>query len=456
MLWHADCAAHDEPMSISKLLIGMPLMSRTQSAKVAVDHNALGVDHLRTRYIATRQMTEQLARPLSPEDCQIQSMPDCSPTKWHLAHTTWFFETFVLATSIPGFKSFDPSFNFLFNSYYNAIGDRLARPNRGLITRPTGEEVYAYRASVDRAIESFLDSARTTLDRDVAAVIELGINHEQQHQELLLTDIKHALAQNPLRPSYHQAVKQPSSSPTRAMQWLPHAAGLEWVGHDGRGFAFDNEGPRHRVYLEDYQLGSRPITCGEFLAFIEDGGYTRPEFWLSDGWNVVKTQKWDAPLYWEKSDDAYWIMTLGGFRRLSDSEPVCHVSFYEADAYARWAGARLPTEFEWENAACDRELAGNFLENGEFHPRAAVDGTSFAQCFGDVWEWTQSAYTPYPGLRPASGALGEYNAKFMCNQLVLRGGSCATPASHIRATYRNFFPPEARWQFTGVRLAKDA
>ena len=383
-------------------------------------------------------------------------MPDCSPTKWHLAHTSWFFETFVLATSIPGFKSFDPSFNFLFNSYYNAVGDRIARPNRGLITRPTIYEVYSYRASVDRAIESFLDSAESALDPDVAAGIELGINHEQQHQELIVTDIKHALAQNPLRPSYRDGVASGSTGSASAMQWSFQPGGLEWIGHDGREFAFDNEGPRHRVFLEGYQLGSRLVTSGEFIAFIEDDGYTRPELWLSDGWNVVNTQKWDAPLYWEKISGMYWLTTLGGFRRLSDSEPVCHVSFYEADAFARWAGARLPTEFEWERAACDREPAGNFLENDEFHPRAAEGGTSFAQCFGDLWEWTQSAYAPYPGLRPASGALGEYNAKFMCNQLVLRGGSCATPVSHIRATYRNFFPPEARWQFTGIRLAKDA
>ncbi len=408
------------------------------------------------RYKAVRQMTEQLASPLSQEDCQIQSMPDASPTKWHLAHTSWFFETFVLAARAPGFKSFDPSFNFLFNSYYNAVGDRLARPRRGLITRPTLDEVYEYRSNVDQAIESYLDTAGDTLEADVAAVVELGINHEQQHQELILTDIKHALSQNPLRPAYREGVAPPPYAPARAMQWLGHPEGLEWVGHDGRGFAFDNEGPRHRVYLQARQLGSRLVTSGEFIAFIEDGGYARPELWLSDGWNVVNTQRWEAPLYWEKNDGEYWVTTLGGFRRLSASEPVCHVSFYEADAFARWAGARLPTEFEWEVAARGRDPVGNFLEIDELHPRAAQDGTSFAQCFGDVWEWTQSPYVPYPGLRPASGALGEYNAKFMCNQLVLRGGSCATPASHIRATYRNFFPPEARWQFSGIRLAKDA
>ena len=400
-------------------------------------------------------MTEQLARPLSSEDCQIQSMPDASPTKWHLAHTSWFFETFVLAQYAPGFGVFDQSFKFLFNSYYNSIGDRLARPCRGLITRPSLDKVYSYRARVDQAMTSYLEAAGVTLDAKIAAVIELGINHEQQHQELILTDIKHALAQNPLRPAYHEGIDAAPGASVRAVEWHPFPGGLAWVGHDGVGFAFDNEGPCHRVFLEPYQLGSRLVTGGEFAAFIEDGGYTRPELWLSDGWSVVSTQKWKAPLYWEKSDGEYWLMTLGGFRRVNDDEPVCHVSFYEADAFARWAGARLPTEFEWENAVSRLEPGGHFLESGDFHPRAAQDGTRFAQCFGDVWEWTRSAYSPYPGLRPESGALGEYNAKFMCNQFVLRGGSCVTPVSHIRATYRNFFPPEARWQFTGIRLAKD-
>jgi ergothioneine biosynthesis protein EgtB len=416
----------------------------------------MGAECLRTRYIDVRRMTEQLTRPLSPEDCQVQSMPDSSPTKWHLAHTTWFFETFVLATRAPRFKPFDAAFSFLFNSYYNAVGDRLARPSRGLITRPSLDEVYAYRASIDRAMESYLDSRERTLDPQVAAVIELGINHEQQHQELILTDIKHALAQNPLRPAYRDGVAQGSSPAAPALEWSFYPGGLEWIGHDGRGFAFDNEGPRHRVYLERFALASRLVTNLEFRAFIEDRGYARPELWLSDGWNAVNTHKWEAPLYWEKNSGDWWLITLGGFRRLTDAEPVCHVSFYEADAFARWAGARLPTEFEWERTARDCDRAGNFLENGEFHPRAVENGTSFAQCFGDAWEWTQSPYTAYPGLRPAAGALGEYNAKFMCNQLVLRGGSCVSPASHIRATYRNFFPPEARWQFSGIRLAKDA
>ncbi len=382
-------------------------------------------------------------------------MPDASPTKWHLAHTSWFFETFVLGPHAPGYKPFDPAFNYLFNSYYNAVGDRLARGCRGLISRPTLERVYAYRLAVDRGMEAYLESAAAAVPPDIDAVIELGLNHEQQHQELILTDIKHALAQNPLRPAYRAEHTVPSGAPAPPLEWSFYRCGLTWVGHEGRGFAFDNESPRHRCYLEPYELGSRLVTSGEYRAFIDDGGYARPELWLSDGWSVVNDRQWTAPLYWEKHDDAWWIMTLGGFRPLTESEPVCHVSFYEADAFARWASARLPTEAEWEHAASPRDIAGNFLNTGHFHPRAAELGTGFAQFFGDVWEWTRSPYTPYPGSRPAAGALGEYNAKFMCNQLVLRGGSCATPASHIRPTYRNFFPPDARWQFTGIRLARD-
>lgn len=412
-------------------------------------------DSLRDRYRAVRRMTEELARPLCPEDCQVQSMPDASPTKWHLAHTSWFFETFVLGPHAPGFKAFDPSFNYLFNSYYNAVGARLARACRGLISRPTLDEVYTYRSAVDRGMENYLESVGAALRPDIEAVIVLGLNHEQQHQELILTDIKHALGQNLLRPAYRAAVAAPSSARARAMEWSFYQGGMAWIGHDGRGFAFDNESPRHRTDLTEYELGSRLITSGEYLAFIDDGGYVRPELWLSDGWSVVNDREWTAPLYWERHDGAWWIMTLGGFRPLSDSEPVCHVSYYEADAFARWVGARLPTEAEWENAACQHEINGNFLEMGQFHPRAADAGIGFAQFFGDVWEWTGSPYTPYPRSRPAAGALGEYNAKFMCNQLVLRGGSCATPASHIRPTYRNFFPPDARWQFTGIRLARD-
>jgi ergothioneine biosynthesis protein EgtB len=400
-------------------------------------------------------MTERLALPLSPEDCQVQSMPDASPVKWHLAHTTWFFETFVLAPHAVGFESFHPAFGYLFNSYYNAVGDRLARPRRGLITRPGLALVYEYRSSIDRAMEAFLESAGDELPAEVKDKLELGLNHEQQHQELILTDIKHALAQNPLRPAYQPGAEISQAGNVRPMAWSPLGGGIRWIGHDGGRFAFDNEGPRHRVYVEPFELGTRLVTCGEYCAFIDDGGYRRPELWLSDGWNAVNREGWAGPLYWEQQKSGWWIMTLKGFRQLSEAEPVCHVSYYEADAFARWAGARLPTEAEWESAAEPQTALGNLLEQGHFHPRAAAGDDEIAQMFGDVWEWTASPYTPYPGLQPAAGALGEYNAKFMCNQLVLRGGSCATPASHIRATYRNFFPPDARWQFTGIRLAKD-
>ena len=410
---------------------------------------------LRTRYEAVRRMTEDLARPLSSEDCQIQSMPDASPTKWHLAHTSWFFETFVLGQYAPGFQAFDQTFKFLFNSYYNSVGERLSRPSRGLITRPSLDEVYAYRAKVDQAMLSYFESSGDLLDAKIASVIELGLNHEQQHQELILTDIKHAFAQNPLRPAYRDGVGVSAVSSSGPMEWHSHPGGLLWIGHDGVGFGFDNESPCHRVFLEPYELGSRLVTCGEFAAFIDDGGYSRPELWLSDGWSVVSTQKWKMPFYWEKGDAEYWLMTLGGFRRVNESEPVCHVSFYEADAFARWASARLPTEFEWESAARQLERTGQFLESWRIPPASRRSWHALCTVFRVRLGVDPECVFALSGIAPESGALGEYNAKFMCNQFVLRGGSCVTPASHIRATYRNFFPPEARWQFTGVRLAKD-
>jgi ergothioneine biosynthesis protein EgtB len=409
---------------------------------------------LGARYHSIRALTTRLAEPLTPEDCQVQPMPDASPVKWHLAHTTWFFETFLLVPHRPGYRVFHPAFSYLFNSYYNAVGPRVARPERGLMTRPSLKEVESYRAAVDAAVANLLSEAGGALSPELASIIELGLNHEQQHQELIVTDIKYTLARNPLRPAYRPEVAAAQGGDAPPLAWPAYAGGLEWIGHDGVGFAFDNEAPRHRVFLEDFELASRPVTNGEYIAFIEDAGYRRPELWLSDGWNAATARDWRSPLYWEKVDRDWWTTTLGGFRPVEPAEPACHVSYFEADAYARWAGARLPTEAEWENAARDEELSGNFLEGESFHPRPAGHGTRLAQCFGDVWEWTQSPYTPYPGMRPAAGALGEYNAKFMCNQLVLRGGSCATPASHIRATYRNFFPPEARWQFTGIRLAR--
>jgi ergothioneine biosynthesis protein EgtB len=381
-------------------------------------------------------------------------MPDASPVKWHLAHTSWFFETFLLVPHLPGYEVFHPSFCYLFNSYYNAVGPRIPRPERGLITRPGLDEAHAYRAAVDAAVGRYLESVDEVPSADVAAVIDLGLNHEQQHQELILTDVKHALAKNPLRPAYRADAAPVVDVAVPPLGWLDVSAGLVEVGHDGAGFAFDNEGPRHRVYLGGFAIGSRSVTNGEFIAFIEDGGYSRPELWLSDGWNHAAAHDWEAPLYWERADGSWWTMTLGGFRPVSLCEPVCHVSYYEADAYARWAGFRLPTEAEWEVAARATEPNGTFLESERFHPQSAQGGMGLAKWFGDVWEWTQSPYMAYPGMRPEAGALGEYNAKFMCNQMVLRGGSCATPRSHIRATYRNFFPPEARWQFSGIRLAR--
>ena len=325
---------------------------------------------LATRYQAVRKMTERLAQPLSPEDCQIQSMPDASPVKWHLAHTTWFFETFVLVPHAPAYEVFHPSFGYLFNSYYNSVGDRLARPQRGLITRPTLEETYSYRAAVDRQMQAYLESAGDALSADIAAVIELGLNHEQQHQELILTDIKHALAINPLRPAYREGVGKPANAEVPPMDWSLHAGGLKWCGHDGQGFAFDNEGPRHRVYLEPFQLSSRPVTSGEYRG-VHRGWRLRSAGTLAlRRLERRQNSRWKAPLYWEQVAGAWWVMTLGGFRRLTDAEPACHVSYYEADAFARWAGARLPTEFEWESAAVEQEPDGNFLESGRFHPQA--------------------------------------------------------------------------------------
>jgi ergothioneine biosynthesis protein EgtB len=409
------------------------------------------------RYLTVREASLALAAPLSAEDCALQSMPDASPVKWHLAHTTWFFETFVLKPNAPGYRLFDAAYGFLYNSYYNAVGARHPRPERGLLSRPALDDILAYRRHVDGAMLSFLEGK--SLPGNLNGLIELGLNHEQQHQELVLTDLKHLLSRNPLRPAYEKPWPLAQIEPRRR-GWVPVPEGLYEVGHAGEGFAFDNEGPRHRVWLNAFCIATHPVTHGDWIEFIEDGGYERPQLWLSAGWDVVTARDWQAPLYWERRDGAWHTFTLHGMMPVDPLTPVCHVSFYEADAFARWASERLPTEFEWEVAAREAPLEGNFVESGALHPlplrKAPARGGMPAQLFGDVWEWTRSDYGPYPGYRPAEGAVGEYNGKFMSGQYVLRGGSCATPASHIRATYRNFFPPDARWQFSGLRLARDA
>jgi ergothioneine biosynthesis protein EgtB len=426
------------------------------------DSGADAIDPAR-RYAAVRAASRALAEPLEPEDFCLQSMPDASPVKWHLAHTTWFFEAFVLARQLPGQVPFHPRFGYLFNSYYESVGRMHPRPRRGLLTRPTMAEVWRYRDHVDTAMAALLARG---VSSEAAAVIEVGLQHEQQHQELVLTDLKHGFSCNPLRPAYRGSpTAAPAASDPGPVQWLAHEGGLVEVGHSGQGFGFDNEFPRHRAYLQPFAIASRLATCGEWLEFMADGGYRRAELWLSAGWEVMQREGWQAPLYWfseqERDGDAepWQLFTLAGMRPVDPAEPVCHVSYYEADAFARWRGCRLPTEAEWEHACGSRPVAGNFAESGSLHPRALAKATDHGpgphQAFGDAWEWTASAYAPYPGYRAWSGSLGEYNGKFMCNQLVLRGGSCATPASHARGSYRNFFPPEARWQFSGLRLARD-
>jgi ergothioneine biosynthesis protein EgtB len=409
---------------------------------------------LRAAFARLRRQTEALVEPLEPEDCQVQSMPDASPAKWHLAHTTWFFETFVLEPHAPGHRPFHTAYAVLFNSYYNTVGPQHPRPRRGLLSRPTLAEVLDYRLHVGRAVERLLDSASAAVYAAAAPVVLVGLHHEWQHQELLLTDIKHALSCNPLEPAY-RAPLPTGTSAAAPSDWIPFAGGLVEIGADGTGFAFDNERPRHRVHLEPYELASRLVTCGEYLEFMADGGYDRPELWLSDGWEARQRLGWRAPLYWQESADGWSEYTLAGRRPVGSSEPVCHVSYYEADAFARWAACRLPSEAEWEHAVQDLPVSGNLQESGRLHPEVSPrSATGLAQAYGDVWVWTQSPYTAYPGYRPPPGALGEYNGKFMCNQLVLRGGSCVSAAAHVRASYRNFFPPETRWQFSGLRLAR--
>jgi ergothioneine biosynthesis protein EgtB len=407
------------------------------------------------QYTAVRQQTDALAAPLSAEDQMVQSCPEASPVKWHLAHTSWFFETFILTPHLSGYRTLDPRFRDLFNSYYNAVGQQPEKSLRNTFSRPGLEDVRQYRAHVN---EHMLKLVSPGISEELRKLVVLGLNHEQQHQELIVTDIKHAFFVNPLRPAYQAAPEAASAmaAPPQNPQLYPE--GLYQIGAESEAFYFDNEASRHKYFLRPFRFAARLATCGDYLSFIDDGGYSRPELWLSDGWKAVQTHRWNAPLYWEQLHGEWFQFTCSGTRKVEEAEPVCHVSYYEADAFARWAGARLPTEFEWEAAAAPLPVEGNLLENGKFHPAAAPSSGENgrpAQMFGDGWEWTASAYLPYPGYRPAAGALGEYNGKFMSGQMVLRGGSCATPRSHIRATYRNFFPPETRWQFSGIRLADD-
>ncbi|HEX6210029.1 MAG TPA: ergothioneine biosynthesis protein EgtB [Methylomirabilota bacterium] len=425
----------------------------TASART-VDALALDRSALLARYHHVRRTTERLCAPLSAEDQVVQAMPDVSPTKWHQAHVSWFFDTFLLEPHLPGYVPLHPAYRVLFNSYYNGVGPQFSRPDRGHLSRPTVAEVQAYRAWVDRGMAALLDGVDEERLAALAPLLELGLNHEQQHQELILTDIKYNLGVNPLYPAYH-AVAPPRGTAPGPRGWREHAGGLQPIGHDGTGFAFDNEWPRHTVYLQPFRIADRLVTNGEYLEFIDAGGYRTAPLWLSEGWRTVQERGWQAPLYWEHRDGAWWTQTLSGLLPLDPHGPLAHVSYFEADAYARWQGLRLPTEHEWEHAAAGEPLRGNFQEAGVFHP-VPPPASGGSQMFGDVWEWTQSAYAPYPGYRTAPGAVGEYNGKFMVNQMVLRGGSCVTPQSHMRASYRNFFPPDARWQFSGIRLADDA
>jgi ergothioneine biosynthesis protein EgtB len=426
---------------------------------------------LAARYAQVRAQTVALAAPLSEADCQVQSMPDASPTKWHLAHVTWFFETFLLEPFEPAFRPHHPAYRMLFNSYYQGVGEQHPRPQRGLVTRPALAEVLAWRAQVDERVLALLGAGAAPA---LAERVELGLQHEQQHQELLLTDVLHLLSCNPLLPVYRPGAAQPVAAPAGALppalDWVPHEGGLAEIGHHGAGFAFDNESPRHRHWLRPYALANRLVTQGEWAEFIADGGYREPRWWLAAGWDWLQAERIDSPLYWRRGDAGAWERyTLQGQLALQALAPVTHVSLYEADAYARWSAARLglplrlPTEAEWEHAAAPHAAAaiagGNFLETQVLQARPAMEAVAaqpgLLQLYGDAWEWTASAYAPYPGFRPWAGAVGEYNAKFMIDQTVLRGGSCATPRSHIRASYRNFFPARARWQFSGVRLARD-
>jgi len=418
------------------------------------------MNSLTQRYLQTRRRSQRLCEPLGVEDYVVQSMPDASPVRWHLAHTTWFFETFVLARWTPNYHPVCGDYQVLFNSYYNRVGEQFPRARRGLLTRPTVAEVLEYRAEVDRRMTQLLQSFE---DRDsetaaeIARIVELGIHHEQQHQELILTDVKHLFACNPLWPAYRSDSSQVAVAAPAATGWSRFAGGLVEIGHADSSFSFDNERPRHRTYLRPFAIANRLVTNGEYLAFVDDGGYRRADLWLALGWSTCRAEPWTAPPYWHRHDDAWHEFTLSGLQPLNLAAPVAHLSYFEADAFARWSQARLPTEAEWEHAARDVAMpVEDALDEDRYHPQpCAADADTFAQAYGELWQWTSSAYSPYPGYAPPDGALGEYNGKFMCNQYVLRGSSSATPPGHARSTYRNFFSPEARWQFTGLRLARD-
>ncbi|MCA8917561.1 MAG: ergothioneine biosynthesis protein EgtB [Planctomycetes bacterium] len=405
------------------------------------------------RYSAVRASTEKLCAPLQTEDYVVQPMTDVSPPRWHIAHVTWFFEQFVLGKFVPNYEPFHPQYGFLFNSYYNLVGERTERPKRGFLTRPTVKEIYAFRHEIDVRMRALLETCDGATLAELLPILEVGLNHEQQHQELLVTDIKYILFQTPLYPAYLPSEEFSASKATQSGEWSSYEGGVAEFGHQGNGFAFDNELPRHEQLLRPFQLADDLVSNGQYLEFIEDGGYTRPEFWLSDGWDLANLQGWQAPLYWLQQNDVWRTHTLYGLRDLNLSEPVTHVSYYEADAFARWAGKRLPTEFEWECAVAKRTSKSAECPD-TLHPQ--FSGGDGLHSIGQTWEWTQSSYLPYPGYRPPAGAIGEYNGKFMVNQMVLRGGSVATPAGHSRPTYRNFWHCDKRWQFTGIRLAEDA
>lgn len=405
-------------------------------------------------FAQVRADSEALCAPLAIEDYGIQTMVDVSPPKWHLAHTSWFFETFLLKPYLNNYQEFDPHYTHLFNSYYEQVGVYHPRPERGLLSRPLVREVYAYRQHVNAAMQALLAQESLPDFNEIVRRTIIGLHHEQQHQELLLTDIKHIFAYNPLRPVYRDLPSMRADKPA-AMQWHEQPGGVYEIGTDGTGqFAYDNETPRHKVYVNAFRIATRPVTNGEYLEFVQAGGYGNPAYWLSDGWKTVQTQHWRAPLYWYWQDSKWYEMTLGGMRELDEHAPVAHVSLYEAHAYANWHKQRLPSEVEWEIVAREQPIGGNLRNAGYLQPMQTTQN-GLAQFYGDVWEWTQSSYSPYPGYRADAGALGEYNGKFMSSQVVLRGGSCVTPQNHIRASYRNFFYPGDRWQFSGIRLAED-